>query len=110
MYFPLDIGIHHLVFSPEIGLSFGLISRRNVKRPGTRFWVRGLDEEGNPANNVETEQIIIADAGDVSSFVQTRGSIPVRWTQYVNMTWAPKPQILADSVCTHINSNFHGIR
>ena len=37
---------------------FALISRKDVRRPGRRFIVRGLDKEGNPANHVETECII----------------------------------------------------
>lgn len=35
-----------------------LISRRCVLRVGTRFWVRGIDTEGQVANFVETEQIV----------------------------------------------------
>ena len=35
-----------------------LISRRCIYRAGTRFWVRGIDSEGQVANFVETEQII----------------------------------------------------
>jgi phosphatidylinositol 4-phosphatase len=78
-------------------IDFILLSRRNVSRAGTRFWVRGVDENGNAANNCETEQILVYQSGEMSSFVQTRGSIPVQWTQYVNMTWAPKPVISDDS-------------
>lgn len=37
---------------------FGLISRRSTNYAGTRFNVRGVDEEGNVANFVETEQIL----------------------------------------------------
>lgn len=78
-------------------IDFILLSRRNVARAGTRFWVRGVDENGNAANNCETEQILVYENGEMSSFVQTRGSIPVQWTQYVNTTWAPKPVIREDS-------------
>ena len=35
-----------------------LISRRSVKRPGLRYLRRGVDDEGNTANTVETEQIL----------------------------------------------------
>lgn len=38
-----------------------LISRRSRHRPGTRFLRRGIDEHGNVANYVETEQIIVCD-------------------------------------------------
>ncbi|KAF1809852.1 hypothetical protein P152DRAFT_460954, partial [Eremomyces bilateralis CBS 781.70] len=34
-----------------------LVSRRSVKRAGLRYLRRGVDEEGNAANSVETEQI-----------------------------------------------------
>jgi hypothetical protein len=35
-----------------------LISRRQHLRTGTRMNVRGLDDDGNVANFVETEQIL----------------------------------------------------
>jgi hypothetical protein len=62
-----------------------IISRRSVKRAGLRYCRRGVDEEGYPANNVETEQILSPSAPDenskVYSFVQIRGSIPLFFTQ-----------------------------
>ena len=36
-------------------LDFVLISRKDVRRPGRRYLVRGLDREGHAANFVETE-------------------------------------------------------
>ena len=42
--------------------------------------VRGLDDDGQAANFVETEQIL--KMGDVVySFVTTRGSVPIFWQQ-----------------------------
>ena len=35
-----------------------LISRRRTEMGGTRFNSRGIDEEGNTANFVETEMIL----------------------------------------------------
>ncbi|OKL64219.1 hypothetical protein UA08_01020 [Talaromyces atroroseus] len=35
-----------------------LISRRSIQRPGLRYLRRGVDDEGNTANTVETEQIL----------------------------------------------------
>jgi hypothetical protein len=35
-----------------------LISRRRFEMAGTRFNSRGIDEEGNTANFVETEMIV----------------------------------------------------
>ncbi|EXJ92042.1 hypothetical protein A1O3_00592 [Capronia epimyces CBS 606.96] len=62
-----------------------LISRRSVKRSGLRYLRRGIDDEGNCANAVETEQILSAPdwspARGIRSFVQIRGSIPLYFSQ-----------------------------
>lgn len=65
------------------------ISRRSRYRQGCRFTKRGLDENGNPANFVETEQVLLLDGGEISSYVQVRGSIPVKWTSPVHMKYDP---------------------
>lgn len=57
-----------------------IISRLSCERAGTRFNVRGTNDEGCVANFVETEQVIYLD-GEVSSYVQTRGSVPLFWEQ-----------------------------
>lgn len=63
-----------------IEILFMLISRRSWQRAGTRFHARGLDDDGNVANFVETEQCIrIHDKW--YSYVQIRGSVPVFWSQ-----------------------------
>ncbi|XP_026332637.1 phosphatidylinositide phosphatase SAC1 [Hyposmocoma kahamanoa] len=69
-------------------LTWSLISRRCVERAGTRFFMRGADVEGNVANFVETEQILEF-GGTKTSFLQTRGSIPLFWTQYPNLKYKP---------------------
>ncbi|XP_048000875.1 phosphatidylinositol-3-phosphatase SAC1 [Leguminivora glycinivorella] len=69
-------------------LTWSVVSRRSVARAGTRLFMRGVDAEGNVANYVETEQIIERD-GEKSSFVQTRGSIPLFWSQYPNIKYKP---------------------
>lgn len=71
---------------------FALISRRNTKRAGTRYFMRGIDNQGNVANNVETEQIVWT-SGAVASHVQIRGSIPLFWSQQPNLKYKPKPRI-----------------
>ncbi|KAJ3212994.1 hypothetical protein HDU82_000003 [Entophlyctis luteolus] len=74
-------------------VSLGLISRRSKYRAGTRYNRRGIDEEGNVANNVETEQILsvqLDGALKVASYVQTRGSIPLYWSQLINVKYQPK--------------------
>ncbi|XP_050355860.1 phosphatidylinositol-3-phosphatase SAC1 [Nymphalis io] len=69
-------------------LAWSLVSRRSVDRAGTRLFMRGIDSQGNVANFVETEQIVER-GGEKSSFVQTRGSIPLFWTQYPNLKYKP---------------------
>ncbi|MCJ1247170.1 hypothetical protein MMC30_004382 [Trapelia coarctata] len=62
-----------------------LISRRSVLRPGLRYLRRGVDHDGNTANTVETEQILSdpswTASGNVHSFTQIRGSIPLYFSQ-----------------------------
>ncbi|KAF9420528.1 hypothetical protein HW555_003278 [Spodoptera exigua] len=73
-------------------LTWSLVSRRSVDRAGTRFFMRGVDAQGNVANFVETEQIIER-GGEKSSFVQTRGSIPLFWSQYPDIKYKPAMQL-----------------
>ncbi|KAI9139520.1 SacI homology domain-containing protein [Paraphysoderma sedebokerense] len=61
-----------------------LISRRSRNRAGLRYQRRGVDEKGNVANFVETEQIVvmkISDQTHILSHVQIRGSIPIFFSQ-----------------------------
>ncbi|XP_022094958.1 synaptojanin-1-like isoform X2 [Acanthaster planci] len=58
-----------------------LISRLSCERAGTRFNVRGTNDDGQVANFCETEQVIFLDDVNISSFVQTRGSVPLFWEQ-----------------------------
>lgn len=63
---------------------FILISRRSRERAGMRYQRRGINEDGQVANFVETEQVVLFkrdDSNHVASFVQTRGSIPLFWSQ-----------------------------
>ncbi|XP_059473122.1 phosphatidylinositol-3-phosphatase SAC1 [Neocloeon triangulifer] len=69
-----------------------LVSRRSCHRAGTRFFMRGIDSEGQVANFVETEQILEFQ-GDKCSFVQTRGSIPLYWSQLPNLKYKPSPRL-----------------
>jgi hypothetical protein len=57
-----------------------LISRRQHLRGGTRYNARGIDDQGNVANFVETEQILRLN-NLVFSYVIIRGSVPVFWEQ-----------------------------
>ncbi|XP_045513127.1 phosphatidylinositol-3-phosphatase SAC1 [Pieris brassicae] len=69
-------------------LTWTLVSRRSVDRAGTRLFMRGIDTQGNVANFVETEQVVER-GGEKSSFVQTRGSIPLYWSQYPDLKYKP---------------------
>jgi len=76
----------------EVAATLTLIARRSVHRAGTRHWRRGADQEGNVANFVESEQVVVAvtPSGPVtSSFVQVRGSIPLLWTELPNIKYKP---------------------
>lgn len=94
--------------------TFALITRRSRHRGGTRYFSRGIDEQGNVSNYNETEQVVILNdttgglsgfAGgqsmasektkdlQVYSFVQTRGSVPVFWAEVNNLRYTPKLQV-----------------
>ncbi|CAH1997104.1 unnamed protein product [Acanthoscelides obtectus] len=57
-----------------------IISRLSCERAGTRFNVRGTNDEGHVANFVETEQMVYLD-NEITSYLQTRGSVPLFWEQ-----------------------------
>ncbi|KAL9616124.1 MAG: hypothetical protein Q9160_008980 [Pyrenula sp. 1 TL-2023] len=59
--------------------SLTVISRLSSRRAGTRFNSRGIDDDGNVANFVETETIFWHPTGVCFSYVQIRGSVPVFW-------------------------------
>jgi len=93
--------------------SLALVSRRSRHRAGTRLFMRGIDEDGNVANSVETEQLVVVRTGSggddvrVASFVQTRGSIPAFWSQLPAIVYKPRPTLTAsrdasvDAAATH---------
>lgn len=72
--------------------TWSIVSRRSVNRAGPRLFMRGIDSAGNVANYVETEQIIESE-GFRSSFVQTRGSIPLFWSQLPDLKYKPRPRL-----------------
>jgi len=76
----------------QFEFQFVLISRRSCYRAGTRYNIRGLDEEGEVANFVETEQMLLYN-DEILSFVQTRGSIPLHWSQYATIRYKPPPAL-----------------
>lgn len=77
-----------------------LISRLNRRRVGTRYVRRGLDFDGNTANNVEMEQIVFHEDFHrykaISSYCQVRGSVPTVWGQDLNLAY--RPELLVASI------------
>ncbi|KAI9708970.1 MAG: hypothetical protein M1820_003664 [Bogoriella megaspora] len=99
--------------------TYALITRRSRHRGGTRYFSRGIDEQGHVSNFNETEQIVVINdeassgmagyAGDgfqngripgsagkevhILSYVQTRGSVPVYWAEVNTLKYTPKLQV-----------------
>ncbi|KAI0598970.1 putative SAC1 protein [Biscogniauxia sp. FL1348] len=102
-------------------LTIVLISRKSRYRAGTRYFTRGIDEDGHASNYNETEQIVVLnDTGrglggfagsdsmqsgklggsegremQIMSYVQTRGSVPVYWAEINSLKYTPKLQVRA---------------
>jgi hypothetical protein len=57
-----------------------IISRRMHLRGGTRYNARGIDDQGNVGNFVETEQMVKFE-NLLFSYVMIRGSVPIFWEQ-----------------------------
>ncbi|CAK7219067.1 hypothetical protein SBRCBS47491_003718 [Sporothrix bragantina] len=103
-----------------------LISRRSIRRAGLRYLRRGVDEDGNVANAVETEQILspsvvnqLAESqllldqplSKTYSFVQVRGSIPLFWTQSpFSLKPAPVIQHSLELNFGALKNHFDGLR
>lgn len=93
-------------------ISIGLITRRSIFRAGTRYFRRGIDENGNVGNFNETEQILITwdssskHENHLFSFLQTRGSVPVYWAEINNLKYKPNLVLgenSIDSTAKHFN-------
>ena len=69
-----------------------LIARRSRHHQGCRFTARGLDRQGQAANEVECEQLVMPTAlrRGVRSFVQVRGSVPLQWSQPPTLLAVPR--------------------
>lgn len=114
-------------------LTLILISRRSRHRAGTRYFSRGIDEEGHVANFNETEQIVLLNdttsglggfAGgggmqngkvggssgkevQIMSYVQTRGSVPVYWAEINELKYTPRLQVRGvDSAVSAAKAHF----
>lgn len=76
-----------------------LISRLSCRRAGTRFNSRGIDDDGNVANFVETETVFCTDQL-CFSYVQCRGSVPLFWEQQSGLPGQQKIQITRSEEAT----------
>jgi SacI homology domain len=74
---------------PTMDIDLILISRRRWLMGGTRYNARGIDDEGNTANFVESEQIVVKTKINQEkstkrlqtySYCQLRGSLPFYWS------------------------------
>ena len=99
-------------------ITFALITRRSRHRAGTRYFSRGIDDQGHVSNYNETEQILVLNdnveglggfAGgegmpngkvgldgqeaQILAYVQTRGSVPVYWAEVNTLRYVPDLQI-----------------
>lgn len=99
--------IHGVIFIQRCSLNgkffrWAMIARRSNRRAGVRYFRRGCDEWGQCANFVESEQIV-EHGGSWSSYVQTRGSIPLFWSQLPNVK-DRKPSPKLDTVKHHVDA------
>lgn len=85
-----------------------VISKQSWKRAGTRFIVRGVDDESNVANFVETEFIMYS-SQYCYAFTQIRGSIPVFWEQDTSLI-NPRVQITRSVEATQPIFDEHFVR
>ena len=82
------------------GLRFlvSVIARRNRFYAGTRYLKRGINNDGQVANDVESEQILeevsttCSERPSITSYVHIRGSVPIYWHQD-QTSILPKPDI-----------------
>lgn len=90
-----------------------IISRRARTFAGTRYLKRGINDQGNVANEVETEQILWDRVGghpidgQFASHVQLRASIPLFWTQAGNAIVARPDIVLQRSDPVQLGPRLH---
>ncbi|KZV92152.1 hypothetical protein EXIGLDRAFT_836634 [Exidia glandulosa HHB12029] len=81
-----------------VAVDYIIVSRRSRDRAGLRYQRRGIDDDANVANFVETEAIVRIrrdDTDNVFSYTQIRGSIPLYWSQ-PGYSLKPAPQLSPD--------------
>ncbi|GAA5931421.1 uncharacterized protein JCM15063_001462 [Sporobolomyces koalae] len=82
------VGVYEISLAGKPAI-LSLVSRLGWKRAGTRFNVRGVDDEGGVANFAETETILRTE-NLCFSYVQTRGSVPLFWEEGGSQPFNPK--------------------
>lgn len=97
---------HMSYFKGNQALEFALITRRATLRAGTRYFRRGIDDEGQVANFNETEQVFTAADRNVYAFLQTRGSVPVFWLEINNLKYKPNLVISSRSAQAATTKHF----
>ena len=103
---PIISGFVYIRPLTESQPSFILISRLGAKRAGTRFLSRGLDDEGNVANFVETEFVLLQ-RNFLFSLIQIRGSVPIFWEQQGIQLVQPRLQFTRSFDATQIAFRNH---
>lgn len=90
-------------------VSMTIISKQSWKRAGTRYNVRGIDDDGYVANFVETEFIMYSDEY-CYAYTQVRGSVPSFWEQDASLI-NPKIQITRSVEATKsaFDKHFQGL-
>ena len=82
--------VPHSVHDPSVEVL--LLARRSRHRQGLRFTSRGVDIKGHASNEVECEQIVLPTQRRrvITSFVQVRGSLPLKWSQEATLLAVPR--------------------
>lgn len=94
--FPVINGFFKIKAAKEYreDMMYEVIGRKDNRRSGMRFLLRGGDSNGNVANFVQTEEILSfrdkENRLNAISFEQIRGSIPLIWSQDPNFQLNPK--------------------
>lgn len=87
--------------------TISIISKQSWKRAGTRFHSRGIDDNGDVANFVESEFIFYNPSKRlVFAYTQIRGSVPAFWEQDLTLI-NPKITVTRSAVATQHSFDAH---
>lgn len=87
-----------------------IIARKSRHHIGMRYLSRGCDEDGHAAHHVETEVLLHQDDNKVSSYIMSRSTIPLLWSQPRSLALQPPVQmgvpeqhrVVWDKHCSHL--------